>query len=116
MQGPDTDAQDQPPPFFHIRLATHGRSIQMGQTRKSALATAMSAFPPIATKLRTSREVRFVPEAHTNASFDHLTRTAKQRERDDNAQRLGWLLRPIMIMANSKEALPPDFTGVKAPA
>jgi hypothetical protein len=33
----------------------------IGQTRKSALATAMSAFPPIATKLRTSREVRFVP-------------------------------------------------------
>jgi hypothetical protein len=30
MQGPDTDAQDQPPPFIHIWLATHGRSIQMG--------------------------------------------------------------------------------------
>jgi hypothetical protein len=36
---------------------------ELGQTRKSALATAMSAFPPIATKLRTSREVRFVPGA-----------------------------------------------------
>jgi hypothetical protein len=34
-----------------------------GQTRKSALVTAMSAFPPIATKLRTSRHVRFVPKA-----------------------------------------------------
>jgi hypothetical protein len=34
---------------------------QLGQTRKSALVTAMSAFPPIATELRTSREVRFVP-------------------------------------------------------
>jgi hypothetical protein len=33
-----------------------------GQTRKSALVTAMSAFPPIATKLRTSREVRFMGE------------------------------------------------------
>jgi hypothetical protein len=31
------------------------------QTRKWALVTAMSAFPPITTKLRTSREVRFVP-------------------------------------------------------
>jgi hypothetical protein len=30
------------------------------QTRKLALATAMSAFPPMATKLRTSREVGFV--------------------------------------------------------
>ena len=29
MQGPDTDAQDQPPPSLQIRLATHGRSIQM---------------------------------------------------------------------------------------
>src|SRR5207249_2275680 len=28
MQGPDTDAQDHPPPFTQIRLATHGRSIQ----------------------------------------------------------------------------------------
>ena len=37
MQGPDTDAQDQPPPFFHIRLATHGRSIQMGQTEKNSV-------------------------------------------------------------------------------
>jgi hypothetical protein len=36
---------------------------EVGQTRKSALVTAMSAFPPIATKLRTSREVRFVPTA-----------------------------------------------------
>jgi hypothetical protein len=35
----------------------------LGQFRKSALATARSAFPPIATKLRTSREVRFVPIA-----------------------------------------------------
>jgi hypothetical protein len=33
----------------------------VGQTRKSNCAIAMSAFPPIATKLRTSREVRFVP-------------------------------------------------------
>src|ERR1700720_4221754 len=37
MQGPDTDAQDQPPPFFHIRLATHGRSIQLGQKAKYSL-------------------------------------------------------------------------------
>jgi hypothetical protein len=47
----------------------------LGQFRKSALATARSAFPPIATKLRTSREVRFVPQADmavfaTHYSFD----------------------------------------------
>ena len=33
----------------------------VGHFRKSALATAMSAFPPLATELRTSLEVRFVP-------------------------------------------------------
>jgi hypothetical protein len=33
----------------------------------------MSAFPPIATKLRTSREVRLVPEPEVvELSFDHL--------------------------------------------
>lgn len=33
-----------------------------GQFRKSDCATAMSAFPPLATELRTSLEVRFVLE------------------------------------------------------
>jgi hypothetical protein len=53
MRGPDTDAQDQPPPpFTHIRLATHGRSIQMGHSRRygdvrcwrKAVVRAQSAF------------------------------------------------------------------------
>jgi hypothetical protein len=35
----------------------------LGQTQKSALATAMSAFHPIATKQRTSLKVCFVPKA-----------------------------------------------------
>ena len=30
---PDTEAQDQPSPNHHFRLATRGRSIQKGQTR-----------------------------------------------------------------------------------
>jgi len=42
MQGPDTDAQDQPPPFTHIRLATHGRSIQSGQKLKAARLNGIS--------------------------------------------------------------------------
>jgi hypothetical protein len=45
MQGPDTDAQDQPPPSLQIRLATHGRSIHMGQTQSSGCATGRSALP-----------------------------------------------------------------------
>src|SRR3974390_868864 len=31
IQGPDTEAQDPRPPDRHFRLATRGRSIQMGQ-------------------------------------------------------------------------------------
>src|SRR5215471_7241618 len=31
IQGPDTEAQDQPSPDHHIQLATHGRSIQKCQ-------------------------------------------------------------------------------------
>src|SRR5260370_24483132 len=46
MQGTDTDAQDQPPPFIHIRLATHGRSIQMGQNRKSSSRAYVFRFAP----------------------------------------------------------------------
>jgi len=44
----------------HVPHQSSARSVQ-GQTRKSALVTTMSAFPSRATKLRTSREVRFVP-------------------------------------------------------
>jgi len=45
MQGQDTDAQDQPPPFFHIRLATHGWSIQLGQSLPKWAVRATSASP-----------------------------------------------------------------------
>ena len=45
FKGPNTDAQDQPPPFFHIRLATHGRSIQMGQQRPRRPRNANSDLP-----------------------------------------------------------------------
>jgi hypothetical protein len=58
----------------------------------------------------------FVPEADIDASFDHLISTATQRERYDHAPGAGRLLRPIMMMANSKEALPSGFTGVRDPA
>jgi hypothetical protein len=43
--------------------ATKGSAFfdSIGQTRKSALVTAVSAFAPLAAKLRTSLEVSFVP-------------------------------------------------------
>ena len=47
MQGPDTDAQDQPPPFVHFRLATHGRPIQMGQSRKCSYLHGTFVVPSI---------------------------------------------------------------------
>ena len=61
--------QDRLSPAQQNPLATHGRTIHAGQTRKSALVTAMSAFTPIATKLRTSREVRFVPKPEIVTTF-----------------------------------------------
>jgi len=60
---------------------------QMGQIRKSAVATAMSAFPPIATKLRTSREVRFVPTTVIETDWTALGLAArKQRGKDVDAR------------------------------
>ena len=50
-----------------------------GQTRKSALVTAMSAFPPIATKLRISMEVRFVPNSEVVQFFWWLLRDGFER-------------------------------------
>jgi len=44
--------------------------------RTSANVTAMSAFPPMATKLRTSREVRFVPTCDINRSTSVQGRSA----------------------------------------
>src|SRR6202035_775923 len=42
-------------------LATHGRTIHQGQTRKSAVAIVRSGLPPKADSTRTSRHVRKVP-------------------------------------------------------
>jgi hypothetical protein len=58
----------------------------VGQTRKSTRVTLTSAFPPLATKLRTSLLVRFVPNSEVVASFDHLVGTSEQREWDREAK------------------------------
>src|SRR6266404_6974566 len=44
----------------------------LGQTRKLALVTAMSAFPPLATELRTLLEVRFVPKTEVRCRAGEL--------------------------------------------
>src|ERR1700688_1433371 len=78
MQGPDTDAQDQPPPFFHIRLATHGRSIQLGQTRKSGDAITTSALPPTADIPESGCDVRKVPGTDSCAATNSGIKTRCQ--------------------------------------
>ena len=44
---PDTEAQDQPSPNHHFRLATRGRSIQMGQLQTWHVANPMFAFEAV---------------------------------------------------------------------
>jgi hypothetical protein len=61
-----------PPPFFHIRLATHGRSIQMGQSRPKSTIQVTSAYPPSSEVQRASPLVRFVPGADM---VDSVTRS-----------------------------------------
>ena len=51
-----------------VAFSGRWRSRPQHQARKSALVTAMSAFPPIATKLRTWREVRLVPTSRHRAT------------------------------------------------
>jgi hypothetical protein len=43
--GPDTEAQDQSSPDRHFRLATRGRSIQMGHNRTHAQPQSRSSVP-----------------------------------------------------------------------
>jgi len=51
----------------------------------------MSALPSIATKLRTSHEVADVPEATSQALFDHFVRSGEQFIWNGDAERLGGL-------------------------
>jgi hypothetical protein len=44
MQGPDTDAQDQPPPFTHIRLAPHGQKPHLREVRFWRILLQKSAY------------------------------------------------------------------------
>jgi hypothetical protein len=51
----------------------------------------MSAFPPLATSRRTSPEVRFVPIAAIDYSFDHFVGALLELERHVEAERIGCL-------------------------
>src|ERR1700751_4491967 len=52
-----------PTTVLKIQLATHGRSIQMGQRRRSRPVLQMSAYPPTAAEWQTFREGRLGPIA-----------------------------------------------------
>ena len=51
----------------------------------------MSASPPIATRLRTSREVGFVPNPEVAALFDHFVGAQQDGSRQLDADCLGGL-------------------------
>src|SRR6476646_9163818 len=57
--------------------------------RKSALVAAMSAIPPIATELRTSLVVRFVPLADIALLLDHFVGAGEKHGRNGEAECLG---------------------------
>jgi hypothetical protein len=58
------------------QFGANGSMSYLGQFQKSARANAMSAFPPLATRQRTSLEVRFVPNSEVVVSFDRLVQAA----------------------------------------
>src|SRR5258707_11847715 len=49
-----------------------------GQSRQNWAARAMSGLPPLATELRTSRDVSNVPNSEVAILFDHLVSLGKQ--------------------------------------
>src|SRR6516164_2348763 len=55
-------------------LATHGRTIHLGQKRTFECARAMSALPPKADIVECDRHVRFVPKA------DKVQRSKRTRQ------------------------------------
>jgi hypothetical protein len=49
----------------------------------------MSGLPPIATELRTSLVVRFVPNSEVGLSLDHFVNSSEETGRHGNAERFG---------------------------
>jgi hypothetical protein len=63
-----------------------GPMSELGQIQKSARANAMSAFPPLATRQRTSLEVRFVPTAEMRGEAKRLANLLiRQHAKEANA-------------------------------
>ena len=62
-QRPDTLMQDRTSPTRRSLLATHGRTIHLGQKQTSRPAWTLSALPPKADMRELPPYVRFVPKA-----------------------------------------------------
>src|SRR5215471_18081765 len=94
-QRPDTLMQDRTSPTRRSLLATHGRTIHLGQKQTSRPAWTLSALPPKADIERHGWHVRFVPKADScttaKASLDHLIGSSLQGKRNRQAERLGRL-------------------------
>jgi hypothetical protein len=73
MQGPDTDAQDQPPPFVHIRLATHGRSADIPYPRRQVCFVPFRTHAP-----RQNGAYSITSSAGLRTRDEHLKRNREQ--------------------------------------
>jgi hypothetical protein len=60
-----------PLPFTQIRLATHGRSIQLGQKQKWLSLNGMSALPSRADVRRLHRHIGFVPNSDVTVPMEN---------------------------------------------
>jgi hypothetical protein len=60
----------------------------LGQKQTSRSVRPMSALPPKADIVQHDRDVRFVPQADINRSFDHLDRADDKRLWHREAERL----------------------------
>src|SRR5258705_8263015 len=83
----DLSDKSQAPYDLHPATSRSGSKSELGQTRKSDCTIAMSAFPPFATRQRTSREVRFVPKPDScGTSMRSSIRSPRRRARAAEAR------------------------------
>jgi hypothetical protein len=89
MQGPDTDAQDHP-----LHLFTSG----LQRTAPKRAVRAMSAIRPIASELRTSRDVSNCPTAEVRR-FTQITSSARARSEVAPYDRVGLAVRCAVVLS-----------------
>jgi hypothetical protein len=97
------------------QFGANGSMSYLGQFQKSARANAMSAFPPLATRQRTSLEVRFVPEPYlTGRTYSARLKTASSVTSFTNGLVNFNSLSVSEVMLRFSEGLPVRFAKVLA--